>query len=69
MMTKSASEKMKVKNTANKTGCATRRFVGFDIKMISTGSSVRRHDHDIELAANYPPSSSLHRLDMAARAP
>ena len=34
-MTKSASEKMKVKNTANKTGCATRRFVGSDIDMVS----------------------------------
>jgi hypothetical protein len=32
-MTKRASEKMKIKNTANKTGCVTRRFVGSDIEV------------------------------------
>jgi hypothetical protein len=42
-MTRRASEKMKIKNTANNTGCTTRRFVGFDIE-IPNGSSVRRHD-------------------------
>jgi hypothetical protein len=65
-MTKSASEKMKVKNTANKTGCATRRFVGFDIEMISNGSS-RRHDHDIKLAANCPLHPVCIDWTMAAR--
>ena len=66
-MTKSASEKMKVKNTANKTGCATRRFAGFDIEMISNASSVRRHGHDINFAADYPPSSSCINQATAAR--
>jgi hypothetical protein len=41
--TKRASEKRKIKNAASKTGCATRRVVGFDIEIPqqSIGTSAR----------------------------
>jgi transposase len=57
-MTRRASEKMKIKNAASKTGCATRRFVGFDID-IPNGPSVRRRDHDITNMNAYPKARRI----------